>query len=130
MKVSRNSPLCEKKLTMAQLRSEPFVTMSEEGRLYAILMQACKKAGFTPNIVVKANDLHCYQQFLEAGIGIGLGRDLQKEDHSKVCALDIQDFNEEQIICCHCNRHSNYGNVQHFLDFLTGQNLQALFTSP
>lgn len=130
MKVAASSPLCGQKLTMRQLRNEPFVAMSEDGRLYTILLRACKKAGFTPNIVVKANDLHCYHQFLEAGIGIGLGRDLQKEEEGLICSLDVQDFQEEQVIYCYCNSHADYGNVRRFIDFLTGQNLQQLFQKP
>ena len=127
MKVAANSPLCEKSLTLRQLRDEPFVIMSENGRLYSILLRACKKAGFTPNIVVKANDLQCYHQFLAAGIGIGLGRDLQKEDSRQIRCLDIQDFREAQTIYCYCNPHSDYGNIRKFRDFLTQQNLQRLF---
>lgn len=127
MKIAASSPLCDKKLTMHQLRNEPFVAMSEDGRLYSILLRACKKAGFTPNIVVKANDLQCYHQFLAAGIGIGLGRDLQKEDRQQIRCLDVQDFREEQSIYCYCNPHSDYGNVRRFIDFLTAQNLQSLF---
>ena len=127
MKVATSSALCGKPLTLRQLRDEPFVIMSENGRLHSILLRACKKAGFTPNIVVKANDLQCYHQFLAAGIGIGLGRDLQKEDSQQIRTLDVQDFREEQTIYCYCNPYSDYGNVRRFMDFLAEQNLQSLF---
>ena len=130
MKVAASSPLCKSPLTLRQLRDEPFVVMSENSRLYSILLRACKKAGFTPNIVVKANDLLCYHRFLAAGIGIGLGRDLQKEDNQQIRTLDVRDFREEQTIYCYCNPHSDYGNIRKFRDFLTEQNLQQLFKVP
>lgn len=127
LKVARSSPLCGRKLTLHELRNEPFVTMSENGRLHAILMRACQNAGFTPKIAARINDLNCYHQFLTAGLGIGLGRDMQDETNSGLCYLDVQDFHEQQTIYCYCNRRSNYGNVRQFVTFLAEQSLQQHF---
>ena len=76
-------------------------------------------AGFTPNFVVQSNDIWCNKQFVEAGIGIGLGREYPNFRRSEnVEYLNITDFNEEQTICSYYKKSSVYGNVEHFLNYL------------
>ena len=87
--------------------------------MHKILIAACKKAGFTPNIVVQSNDISCNKKFVEAGVGIGLGREYSHSWKSEnVKYLDIMDFNEKQTICCYYRKQSAYGNIEHFLNFL------------
>ena len=119
LRVAKTSPLCRKKLTLKQLANQPFVSIGENNGMHRILMNACERAGFVPNIVVQSNDLQCNRKFVEAGIGIGLGREYPKSTRSdKVEYLDVVDLNETQTICAYYKKQSAYGNVEHFLKFL------------
>ena len=119
LRVSANSPLCKKKLTLKQLANQPFVSIGENNSMHEILINACKKAGFIPNIVVQSNDLLCNKKCVEAGVGIGLAREYPHAKKSENLEyLDVADFNEKQIICAYYRKQSAYGNVEHFLKFL------------
>lgn len=118
--VSKKSPLYLKKLTLKQLKDENFVSIGENNGLTKILINACKKAGFTPNFVVQSNDVSCTKRCVEAGVGIGLARIVQnKAPLADMCYLNVSDFNETQTLCVYYKKSSAYGNVEHFLNFLT-----------
>lgn len=116
---SAKNPLCGKKLTLNQLRNQPFISIGENNSMHRIFINACKAAGFTPNIVVQTNDVQCNRKCVEAGVGIGLARDCpQLILPNNLKYLNITDFNEEQTICSYYRKQSAYGNVRHFLKFL------------
>lgn len=119
LRVPKSSHLCGKKLTLKELKNESFVTIGENNGLHRILLSACKKAGFSPDIVVSSNDLSCNKKFVDAGLGIGLAREYKISSPSpNTVYLDVADFNETQTICIYCKKDSHYGNVKDFLDFL------------
>ena len=118
LKVSSNSSLCDRPLTLKQLRSQPFLSMGDKSSMHRILVSACEKAGYTPNIVVQTNDAQCYKKCLEAGIGIGIGRDDPAEYSKQIRFLDVIDFDVRQTVYCFYKKQDNYGNLSHFLDFL------------
>lgn len=96
LRVSSNSALCGKKLTLKDLSNQPFVSIGENNSMHKILISSCKKAGFTPNIVVNSNDILCNTKCVEAGVGIGLGREypyLVKKENTEF--LNVTDFNEK-----------------------------------
>lgn len=116
---SAKNPLCEEKLTLNQLCNQPFISIGENNSMHRIFINACKAAGFTPNIVVQTNDVQCNRKCVEAGVGIGLARDYpQLILPNTLKYLNITDFNEEQTICSYYKKQSAYGNVRHFLKFL------------
>lgn len=119
LRASSTNPLCGKKLTLKQLSNQSFISIGENNGMHNIFINACKQAGFTPNIIVQSNDLQCNRKFVEAGIGIGLDREYPwGEASGKLMYLDITDFNEKQTICAYYKKQSAYGNVEHFLKFL------------
>lgn len=119
LRASSTNPLCGKKLTLKQLFNQSFISIGENNGIHNLFINACKRAGFTPNIIVQSNDLECNRKFVEADIGIGLDREYPWGDSSdKLVYLDITDFNEKQIICSYYKKQSAYGNVEHFLNFL------------
>ena len=119
LRVSKKSNLCGKKLTLKQLKNEDFITIGENNSMSKILISACKKAGFTPKISVKSNDVLCCMKCVEAGIGIGLGRKNQKGIVTEnTCFLSVADFDVSQTICTYYKPMANYGNIAHFLKFL------------
>lgn len=124
LRASKNSPLCGKKLTLSSLANEPFVSIGENNGMHRILMEACKKAGFTPNIVVQTNDLACNRKCVEAGVGIGLTREYPGVYLSPECRyLTVTDFNETQVVYAFFKKEAAYGNVEHFIRFLEARSI-------
>ena len=119
LKTAVDSPLRGKQLTMAQLRSEEFISLGEESNMTQILLRACRAAGFTPNIAVSSNDIKCYEKLVAAGMGIGLERQRSPEESDgRTAYLDVTDFHEEYVVCVYYKEQAAYGNVEKFLQFL------------
>ena len=107
------------KLTQCQLQNEPFISIGEENSLHTILINACQKAGFTPNFIVQTGDLQCLRKCVEAGVGIGLAREYPRRFSSrKTRLLSVSDFDVTQTVSCYFKPETAYGNVLHFLRFL------------
>lgn len=121
MKVVKNSHLVSRKLKLSDLAAEPFISWGEDSNMHKLLINACRKAGFTPNIVVWTNDKKCYERLLHSGVGIGLGREDEEVDLPDLAYLDVTDFVERYTVYCYCKEQSCYGNVKHFVDFLRGK---------
>lgn len=117
MTVSKNSHLSKKQLTMSDLASETFISLGEQSNMHRILIKACKKAGFVPNVAVLSNDIKCYEKLIESGLGIGIERK-RKDTVRKIQYLDILDFNENYTVHAYYKKIADYGNVGHFLEFL------------
>ncbi len=116
---SETSPLCHKRWTLKQLSDQPFISIGENNGLHRILIKACKKAGFNPNIEVLSNDVSCLNKCIAAGVGIGLAREYSgRASRKNTRILDVLDFNEKQSIFSYYKKSSAYGNVEHFLNFL------------
>jgi len=119
IKAAAKNPLCDKTLTLKQLASQPFISIGEQNSMNKILIDACKRAGFHPNIVIQCNDIKCYEKCLRADVGIALGREYPNASVSdSIRYLNVTDFNEVQTICCYYKSASAYGNVGDFLQFL------------
>ena len=117
---SQDSPLCRKKLTMRQLSDQSFISLGEQSHMHKILLNACQKAGFSPNVSVRSNDMKYYEKLVESGIGIE--RENPKSIRTRnITYLDVADFYEESIVCAYYKKEAAYGNVEHFLKFLRGK---------
>lgn len=121
---SANNHLCGKQLTLKQLCNQHFITFGEKSNLQKILINACKRAGFTPDILIQVNDHICYEKCIASGLVLGLSRDYAHKPHSdKITFLDVKDFNERQTICVFYRKESNYGYIKHFLDFIRSREM-------
>ena len=119
LKVASNSALLGRKLTLKQLYNKSFLSLDERSNMHKILIRACKRAGFSPNIVAQINDIQCYEKMIASGIGIGLGREnTDISNTEKVSYLDVADFDERYVVYAYYKKQSAYGNVQKFLNFL------------
>lgn len=128
IKAAAKNPLCGKKLTLSQLSSQPFISIGEQNSMNKILIDACKQAGFHPNIVIQCNDIKCYEKCLAADVGIALGRQYPNAAESPdIQYLNVTDFNKTQTICCYYRKASAYGNVQAFLKFLKDRASKNLY---
>ncbi|WP_166242430.1 LysR family transcriptional regulator [Paenibacillus turpanensis] len=59
-------------LRLEQLRNESFVMFSEEYSLRAIVLDACRKAGFTPTIGFEGEETDTIRGLVAAGMGVSL----------------------------------------------------------
>ena len=116
LKCVETDPLCQQKLTLKQLSGHPFVSMGEGSNLHRILLRACARAGFVPDVAVACNDIECYEKFIASGMGIALGR--KREEEPGIKYLDVTDLEERYTVCVYYRKSACYGNVERFLDFL------------
>lgn len=107
-------PLFGKELTLRQLRDQAFVTMGSN--MHHIVTSACQRAGFTPKIVAKVNDIHCYHTLMRSGLYIGHIR-LAEQDPLDPFCLNVTDFVEYQTICVYYKENAT-GSIKSFLEFL------------
>lgn len=122
LKVASGSSLLGRKFTLKQLYNKSFISLSEENNMHKMLLRACKRAGFSPNIVAQVNDIGCYEKMIASGIGIGLGREnVNLTSPSNIGFLDVTDFNERYVVCAYYKKESAYGNVKKFLSFINRQ---------
>ena len=70
------------------------------------MINVCKNAGFTPNIVAQINDIGCYEKMIASGIGIGLGR--ENLDSDKIASLDISNFDQRYTVFAYYKVIENY----------------------
>ena len=119
LKVSADSNLLGKKLTLKQLYNQSFISLDEKSNMHKILIRACKRAGFSPNIVAQINDIGCFEKMIASGIGIGIGRENPHiSANEKVRYLDVTDFDERYQVYAYYKAKSAHGSIKRFLDFL------------
>lgn len=119
LKAAKNHPLCDKKLHLKDLWNQPFISMGEHTSTHKMLTDACKKEGFTPNFIVHTNDLQCYDKYVQAGIGIGIGRyNPGRPTNANIKNLNVIDFIARQTVYIFYKNQSAHGNIKTFLDFL------------
>lgn len=115
LKTSDKDPLCGKKLQLKDLRKRKFMSMGEQSNYYKLLLRACGRVGFTPDVSVVCNDIECYERLVDAGMGIAIGVALETPNER---FLDVTDFNERYTVFGYYKKQDYYGHVKSFLDFL------------
>jgi len=115
-----DDPLCDRQLRLSQLRNRNFISMGEDSNLHRILVRACEKVGFTPNFIIQANDVSCYRECIESGMGLAPSRQYSKDRTvgSTRTFLQIADFNERQTIYVYYPKRLKDGNVKRFINFM------------
>jgi len=121
LKAHKGSPLCDQSLSLNQLCAQPFVLMDTSSNMNEILTKACTRAGFCPTISVLCNDIECYDKFIAAGMGIGIGR--EGSDDGNIRDLDVVDFKEHYTVYAYYSPSEYYGNVKNFIDFLKSKGI-------
>lgn len=116
VKASADSPLRGRKLTLSQLSNQPFLSMGQGSASHEILLDVCRRAGFTPNIVMRCDDSHCYRKLLEEGIGLCISGENTLTDRS--IKLDVTDFEERQTVYCYYKKGIEEKDFSRFLQFL------------
>ena len=85
-----------------------------------MLLNACHKAGFSPNLVAQINDSACFMRIISSGVAIGVAGEMYAKVSNipEVVPLDVADFKEYQPICIYYKKEAAYGNVKRFIDFI------------
>lgn len=106
--VSVNNPLSEKKIALGELCGEPFITMCKGSSMYTLTNQYCKKAGFTPNIIIECDDPYSLRKYIELDFGVALVPETSwhGELSENVKYLDIIDFDESRVTYFYQNKNS------------------------
>ena len=113
---SSDHPLLGREIPFSHLAALPFISWGEESNMHRLLVDTCKRAGFSPRFAVETGDKACYERLISSGVGIGLARG---EEPPCGCAyLPISDFDERYTVYAYYKPDSCFGNVKHFLDFL------------
>ncbi len=69
--VNKSSHLATlKRVDVAALRNERFVTMSKNSRFFDFSDKICQEAGFVPNTVISTDDPYYVRKYVEMGLGI------------------------------------------------------------
>ena len=116
LKAAKTHPFAGKPCTLRQLSTQKFISWGEGSNMHRILLDACRRAGFEPQIAVLCNDKECYERLIAAGVGIGIGRETDTAAHT--VRLDVGDFSAQYAVFAYCKQQAYFGNVKHFVDFL------------
>ncbi len=122
IKAAKEDPLCDRRLTMNDLKKYPFVMMRGNNHMIRILRQHGRRCGFEPNIAFLCEDRQCLLQCVECGMGLTIGsqRALGEEIQSRLSPLDVSDFNEvQQIYVYHRKTKATDVALTDFLQFLS-----------
>lgn len=123
LKCSAGHPLYNKTINLNRLCKQPFVLMDTNGNMKRILVEACNRAGFHPQISVVCNDIECYESFLKCNMGIGIGRQAAADTIPGVVDLDVEDFKERYTLYAYYVEKEYYGNVKNFVEFIKSKGI-------
>ncbi len=115
---AEDSPLIGKELSLNDLASEPFVTMSPRGNQSRLLMRACNEAGFAPRLLAQINDADCFFKFIASGAAIGAAGERAGNADRHILPLQVRDFQQMQTVCAYYKKDGAFGSVRNFIDFL------------
>lgn len=126
--VPSDSGLLGRRFSLKELSHMPFVLISQQGNHGKVFIAACKKAGFSPNIVAQVNDSACFKKIISSGIAIGVTGQFATniDDILSLAPLDIKDFKHEQTICMYYKK-SDSGNSARFVSFIR-ENIKKLIS--
>ena len=125
LKCSADNSLCNKTVYLKQLCKQPFILMDINGNMKRILVEACNRAGFHPQISVVCNDIECYEKFIACNMGIGIGRQLEDvaDATGGVVDLDVFDFRERYTLYAYYAEKEYYGKVKSFVEFIKNKGI-------
>lgn len=103
---SGQNPLTGKQLLLQDLKDEPFITMCNGSSLNRITVESCRKAGFSPNIVIESDDPQYIRKCIEMDLGIAFVPELSwhGEFGEHTGFLDVVDFELSRVTCIYRNQ--------------------------
>lgn len=99
------NPLCDRELTMEDLRDQPFITMYRGSSMQRIAVDCCRRAGFQPNIIIESDDPQYLRKYIELDFGLAFVPETSwKGQMGGTRYLNITDFHEQRVTAAHCNQ--------------------------
>jgi LysR family transcriptional activator of glutamate synthase operon len=81
--MNKNHPLASKsRVTVAELENEKFVTLTINNSMKKIMLNACREAGFSPNIAIRTYDTSYLRRYIKMGLGISFTPGSWRKKHS------------------------------------------------
>lgn len=119
VEAAEDNPLCERKLTLKQLKDYPFVTTGIDNEIYKTFTRACEHEGFTPNYIIECNDYTCAERLQRQGVGLGVTLTRGEAGASSgMVHLNITDFNKKFTVYVYYKKKNYHGAVKGFIDYL------------
>ena len=117
--VPSDSTLSTRRFCLRELEHMSFVLISRQGSHGKAFIEACKNAGFSPNIVAQVNDSACFRKIISSGIAIGVTGEFATNVDGNVTLvpMNITDFKFDQTIFIYY-KEENSGNAEKFVSFL------------
>lgn len=113
-------PLSRRKfVTLSELSKESFVAMTESSRLASLTSSMCNVAGFTPKVVISAEDPYYVRKYVDMGLGIALvpGISWRGLFSENTVLLDIGDYRRDIYLYTYRDRDISRSE-RIFLDIL------------
>jgi DNA-binding transcriptional LysR family regulator len=112
-------PLCQRTVTLDQLRDRLFVTTNTQRGSFEIFSHACKRKGFTPKVFLECDDYNCRNLAVMSGTCLGLTYgNTMSSSLPNVQFLNVSDFNARTECDVYYKKENYSGNVKLFLDLL------------
>ena len=117
LRCNPESKFASGKYRLWDLKDEPFISFGEHSNLHKSLVNACKKAGFVPNVVMSTDDSECYTILRREFDGISASRNGKKLLETTI-RIDVTDFKESHTVCLFCSKNADRKIIENFADFL------------
>ena len=119
IETTEEDPLCDKKVTLNQLRDRLFVTTNAQRGIFQIFTQACKKKGFTPKVYMECDDYLCRNTMVSSGICLGLVASSSRDAvFPNTRYLIVEDFSGSADLNIYYKEEKYAGNVKLFLELM------------
>ena len=119
-----SDPLCQRNVTLNQLRDQLFVTTNAHRGSFDIFSKACERQGFTPKVFLECDDYTCWNMAVLSGecLGLTLGNTAHNNSPN-MQYLNVSDFNEYLTGSVYYKQEKYNGNIKLFVDFLKNNTL-------
>lgn len=107
-------------LALEQLKEEPLLFIKEKTFLYELCLDACRRAGFQPNIVFSSHRIENIADLAERGMGIALlmERQISGLDRDKFAVVPIDPPVTSRIQMIYSKSRALSPPAQHFLRYV------------
>ncbi len=118
--VPGSHPLSARKsVALSELADENFVAMSHTSRLRDLALSLCRVAGFTPKVIISAEDPYYVRKYVDIGLGIALvpGISWRGQFSENTVLVDIGDCRRDIYVYTYKGREASRAE-RAFLDIL------------
>lgn len=103
---AQDHPLCGRPVQLRDLQREPFLTLHKESSMAAITVDRCRRAGFSPNIVLECDDPQYLRRYIALGFGLAFVPERSWRGQMEGTRyLQVTDLREQRITCAHLNKN-------------------------